>query len=107
MKRWRNSFKGRGRGPLPKLSGPSLKRLSPGSQVGIFDVIIAIDVLEHLPREKLLNTPVITYKSLTPSGRLIFAGPIRFALLHHLIVRPLYVLVYYHFHGEFPELSSK
>jgi 2-polyprenyl-3-methyl-5-hydroxy-6-metoxy-1,4-benzoquinol methylase len=75
MKRLRNSFKGRGSGPLPKLSGPSLKRLSPGSQVGIFDVIIAIDVLEHLPREELLNTLVITYKFLAPGGRFILSRP--------------------------------
>jgi len=39
MKRWRNSFKGRGSGPLPKLPGPSLKRLSQGSQVALGDDI--------------------------------------------------------------------
>jgi len=44
-------------------------------KVGTFDAIIAIDVLEHLPREELLNTLVITYKSLAPGGRLILRMP--------------------------------
>ena len=125
-----------------------------GDKVGIFDVIIAIDVLEHLPREELLKTLAITYKSLAPGGRLILRSPnalspfalptfygdlthqflftpktlkyllhlggfcgnviieetrpsngikrVLFTMSHRLIVKPLYGLVYYHFHGEFP-----
>lgn len=119
-----------------------------------YDVIIALDVLEHLPREELLSTLKVTHKRLAPGGRLIlrvpnalcpfalpilygdlthqfivtpsalthilrsagFTGPIivretrpagslkrlLFTLIHQALIKPLFSLAYYHFHGEFP-----
>jgi SAM-dependent methyltransferase len=40
-----------------------------------YDVIIALDVLEHLPREELLPTLKISGKRLAPGGRLILQTP--------------------------------
>ncbi len=40
-----------------------------------FEVIIALDVLEHLPREELLPTLQLTRKRLAPGGRLILQTP--------------------------------
>ncbi len=41
----------------------------------IYDTIIALDVLEHLPREELLPTLKITRERLAPGGRLILRAP--------------------------------
>lgn len=119
-----------------------------------YDVIIALDVFEHLTREEIMATLQVTRARLAPGGRFIMRTPnalcplalpilygdlthqflitprtlkhmlrsagfqgiililetrpmsklkrTLFAILHYLIVKPFWGLLYYHFHGEFP-----
>ena len=119
-----------------------------------FDVIIALDVLEHLPLGEIDSALKMTHSWLAPGGRFIFrvpnalcpfstallfgdlthqflttphslthllkqsgftaqiavnecrpAHPVKrffFKAVHSLIVKPLFGLAYYHFHGVFP-----
>jgi SAM-dependent methyltransferase len=119
-----------------------------------FDVLIALDVLEHVKRQDLLTTLTASCQRLRPGGRLIlrvpnalcplatatfwgdldhqflavprtlqnllvaagFRGPISVretrpngrlkrllhGIVHRLVVRPIWGIIHYHFHGEFP-----
>ena len=59
-------------------------------------------LIEHLLREADFTGP-IRVEETRPSGRL---KGVLFALLHRLLVKPAFGLLYYHFHGEFPAVLT-